>query len=167
MVASRKPPIECPHCGYNLRGIAGDRPTCPECGTESNRQDAEAFALRPRHTRRWYLVAFVGGVVMWLTNFVAARVAGVQESLDSPVLAWTMLGTLIAAFALGHHSPRPAWPLGATIVFAQLAGFFVEGMFYGALNSPFVVVTLVGVAVLAVASMLAAEFAFWLKNRPA
>lgn len=49
-VAAIAQDVECPSCGYNLRGLRGSIVTCPECGTRSD----AAKLVSQRWTKPWH-----------------------------------------------------------------------------------------------------------------
>jgi len=70
--------LRCPHCGYNLRGLAiqeGCYVRCPECATVA---DLRLLGRRPSGTRRWRFVAAaiaapaIGAAAWWLGGWPAA-----------------------------------------------------------------------------------------------
>ncbi|MCZ6836117.1 MAG: hypothetical protein O7G85_10120 [Planctomycetota bacterium] len=72
--------IQCPHCQYSLRGLAGEKVTCPECGQKIN----VALLISINWEGAWYKAPFY--------NMLAVPVA------------WVCLATIVLAICAFDYS---------------------------------------------------------------
>ena len=100
--------VRCPHCGYNLRGVATER--CPECGAPL------VLGLRSGEDDRlpWFagVIGAAGtmalSVVLWITRYLdvwreipTMRVMGTNTTRDERGVAVTFFVGVAAWFWLG------------------------------------------------------------------
>ena len=122
----------CLHCGYNLRGLAGDPIKCPECGHDNFPEACRipgatvAELMRPLETMSTVCVAcmwcFAGGLLLiWYRAYPCALVLIIPA-----VSVWAM-----TVRAFGHYTMfRPKW--GHVLGWYHLAGLTWAIMVSGA-----------------------------------
>jgi len=128
----------CLHCGYNLRGLAGDPIRCPECGHDNLPEACRipgatvADLMRPLETMSTICVAcmwcFAGGLLLvWYRAYACALVVIIPA-----VCVWAMTVRAFGQYAMF----RPKW--GRVLGWYHLAGvawaLIVSGAIYLFLN---------------------------------
>lgn len=98
----------CPQCSYDLTGLVGDYPVCPECGIPAHAQHIDAFWSKRVSARwRWFVMCpllSLPGLILCL--------------IGQPVIA--LIGCVICAYRAFELEDRvkgdtPAGPLAYTI----------------------------------------------------
>lgn len=135
--------IGCPACGYNLRGLAGDIVTCPECGHRADR----ARLVSDRWTRPWYKAPGLNTVqwpaaallLMFVAWFFAAMI--VHEAILRPSV---VIATVLSAAAVWSLLMSRAYR-----VFGSIEGLVIALLVHALVVAYFVVLGAVIGAILA------------------
>jgi hypothetical protein len=97
---------ECHRCGYDLRGIANDRP-CPECGLLAQRSRRETDELHNSHPRwlgsmSWgFDLVLAGFAITVAWPFVCAAIVSIFNLIQSPRLWLAGFDVGVLTFLLG------------------------------------------------------------------
>lgn len=134
----------CPHCGYDLRGVAGTRPPigvrCPECGGHVSRAELDGGLPPPgpRVTWAWTLLAITPSLLIGM-------VAGVHDQLGDPrglvsavallVLPVSVGALLVASVQAVRREPLGLWrvPLGLGVLVLLAIGNTVGMLLVGSI----------------------------------
>ncbi len=147
--------LGCPGCGYNLRGLGGDRATCPECGLTSDvaklltRRWDKPWYKAPGYTRlclpvAWIMIALLGWVVIWAVVDTISNNGFTTPSRTlwlslfllltsgwSLLMTWawrSMGGVVAAAYAVLAHVAMGAYLLGVPLVIGGVIAIIAQAV---------------------------------------
>jgi hypothetical protein len=136
------PTLRCPHCGYDLSGIAGDSGECPECGAAFSRlrlqRRADAFVSLALNLTVYSAAALV------LAQLLAQCIGAVHSPSESPAsallsllpAAFLALGVALLSSTTGRTALSRGWPSAIAVVFAGCSIFAVAFVTLNSMNYP-------------------------------
>lgn len=112
--------VACPHCQYNLRGLAGPIVNCPECGVEVNVHKLTNSRAARRMALRMELAMMPAGVLVLVSGPLAligmVAMAGSYDSEGQPWGALLVLTGLLLWAGSVHRMVRRFGAAGAPLI---------------------------------------------------